>query len=115
MTKVLRYLKPHILSLVFAVALICCTVICDLSLPTLMSNIVSTGIQQGGVEDAAPAAISQNGYKLMTTFMTEDEKELTEAIAESLFFQEEALQKDVVTLLAKADLRLASEVEKRLL
>ena len=74
MTKVLRYLKPHILSLVFAVALICCTVICDLSLPTLMSNIVSTGIQQGGVEDAAPAAISQNGYKLMTTFMTEDEK-----------------------------------------
>lgn len=79
MTKVLRYLKPHILSLVFAVALICCTVICDLSLPTLMSNIVSTGIQQGGVEDAAPAAISQNGYKLMTTFMTEEEKELTEA------------------------------------
>ena len=44
-----------------------------------------------------------------------DKKELTEAIAESLFFQEEALQKDVVTLLAKADLRLASEVEKRLL
>ena len=44
-----------------------------------------------------------------------DKIELTEAIAESLFFQEEALQKDVVTLLAKADLRLASEVEKRLL
>lgn len=44
-----------------------------------------------------------------------DKKELTGAIAESLFFQEETLQKDVMSLLSKADLRLASEVEKRLL
>lgn len=76
MTKVLRYLKPHILSLFFAIVLICGTVICDLSLPTLMSDIVSVGIQQGGVEDAAPDAISAKGYQLMTTFMNESEKEL---------------------------------------
>ena len=67
MTKILRYLKPHILALFFAVALICCTVVCDLSLPTLMSDIVSVGIQQGGIEDAAPDAVSAKGYRLMTT------------------------------------------------
>ncbi len=76
MTKVLGYLKPHIVSLVFAVLLIAGTVACDLSLPTLMSNIVSVGIQQGGVEDAAPDAISTDAFALMTTFMTEDEQEL---------------------------------------
>lgn len=77
MTKVLRYLKPHILSLIFAVALICCTVVSDLSLPTLMSDIVSVGIQQGGVEDAAPQAISENGYRLMTDLMDEEDRALT--------------------------------------
>lgn len=44
----------------------------------------------------------------------EKQKDLTEAVAESLFFQEEELQRQVLTLLAKADPRLASEVEKRL-
>ena len=44
----------------------------------------------------------------------EEQKDLTEAVAESLFFQEESLQKEVAELLAKADPRLASEVEKRL-
>lgn len=78
MTKILRYLKPHLLALFFAVALICCTVACDLSLPNLMSDIVSVGIQQGGIEDAAPNAISANGYQLMTTFMSEEDRKLTE-------------------------------------
>mgnify|MGYP003096786315 FL=1 len=44
----------------------------------------------------------------------EEQKDLTEAVAESLFFQEEELQRRVLTLLAKADPRLASGVEKRL-
>lgn len=44
----------------------------------------------------------------------EEQKDLTEAVAESLFFREESLQREVTALLAKADPRLASEVEKRL-
>ncbi len=77
MIKVLRYLKPHLLSLIAAILLIACTVVGDLSLPTLMSNIISVGIQQSGVEDAAPEAVSANGYALMTTFMSEEERQLT--------------------------------------
>ncbi|MDD5953062.1 MAG: ABC transporter ATP-binding protein [Oscillospiraceae bacterium] len=76
MTKILRYLKPHLLSLFFAVLLICCTVAGDLSLPTLMSNIVSVGIQQSGIEDAAPKAISQDGFRLMTDLMEPDDQQL---------------------------------------
>lgn len=41
-------------------------------------------------------------------------KDLTEAIAESLFFQDEALQKQILELLAKADPRLAAAVAKGL-
>ncbi len=45
----------------------------------------------------------------------DEQKDLTEAIAESLFFQEEILQKQIIALLAKADPRLAAAVEKGLL
>lgn len=41
-------------------------------------------------------------------------KDLTEAIAESLFFRDEALQKQILELLAKADPRLAAAVAKGL-
>src|SRR5664279_1069296 len=43
-----------------------------------MSKIVNVGIQQNGVEEAAPKAISQNGMKLMQTFMLADEKTLVQ-------------------------------------
>jgi ATP-binding cassette subfamily B protein len=49
---------------------------CDLNLPNYMSEIVNVGIQQNGIEHAAPEAISQNGMQLMTIFMTDDEKRL---------------------------------------
>ena len=50
----------------------------ELNLPNYMSKIVNVGIQQNGVEEAAPKAISQNGMKLMQTFMLADEKTLVQ-------------------------------------
>ena len=44
-----------------------------------MSNIVNVGIQQSGVEHAAPDAISVEGMDLMRTFMSDRERELMEA------------------------------------
>jgi len=46
----------------------------NLYLPNYMSDIVNVGIQQNGIEDSVPDAVSQNGLALMTTFMTEDQK-----------------------------------------
>jgi ATP-binding cassette subfamily B protein len=46
----------------------------ELSLPNLMSNIVNIGIQQSGIEEDAPEAISENGLMLLTYFTDEDGK-----------------------------------------
>lgn len=79
MAKLLRYLKPFALSLVAAIVLLFLQAISDLNLPNYMSNIVNVGIQQNGVEHAAPEAISQNGMALMSAFMLPDEKARAEA------------------------------------
>lgn len=74
--KLARYLKPFALGLALAIALLFTQALCDLNLPNYMSNIVNVGIQQNGVEHAAPDAMSENGMKLMSAFMLADEKEL---------------------------------------
>ncbi len=76
MTKLLGYLKPFAVMIIAVVALLFVQAFAELNLPSYMSDIVNTGIQQGGIENAAPEAISANGYKLITTFMSDGEKQL---------------------------------------
>lgn len=76
MIKLAKYLKPYLLALFFAVALLVCQALCDLNLPNFMSNIVSTGIQQGGIADAAPEAISARGFDFMLRFVPQEEQTL---------------------------------------
>ena len=76
MTKLFKYLKPFAWGVLLAFALLFGQAICDLNLPNLMSDIVNVGIQQSGIEQAAPRAISQNGMSLVQTFMDDAEKEL---------------------------------------
>ncbi|MBU4438511.1 MAG: ABC transporter ATP-binding protein/permease [Acetobacterium sp.] len=80
MIKLARYLKPYLPVLIITLALLFVQAISDLNLPNYMSDIVNVGIQQNGIEHATPEAISEDGYTLMTTFMTEDEKN---AVAEN--------------------------------
>ena len=79
MLKLKKYLKPFIFPIILAICLLFVQAICDLNLPNLMSEIVNVGIQSRGVERATPKAISENGMKLMQTFMNEEEKNLIEA------------------------------------
>ncbi|NLG24945.1 MAG: ABC transporter ATP-binding protein, partial [Clostridiales bacterium] len=74
MKSVFRYLKPFALGIALAVALLFLQAMADLSLPNYMSDIVNVGLQQGGLSHAAPDAISENGMKLMTSFMNDDER-----------------------------------------
>ena len=46
---------------------------CDLTLPNLMSDIVNTGIQLGGVDEAAPAVLNQQAVDLLALFMNDAE------------------------------------------
>ncbi len=75
MIKLAKYLKPYILSIIFCVILLFGQAMCDLSLPNLMSDIVNVGIQRKGIEYSAPEVISDNGYNLITTFMSDQDKD----------------------------------------
>ncbi|MCL2757470.1 MAG: ABC transporter ATP-binding protein, partial [Coriobacteriia bacterium] len=76
MLKLKGYLKPFILSLLLAFVLLFVQAICDLNLPNLMSDIVNVGIQQGGVEETSPRAISKDGYVFVRIFLDDEGKTL---------------------------------------
>lgn len=69
-----RYLKSFIIPVLLCLAFLLGQAIADLTLPNLMSDIVSTGIQLGGIESGAPEVIDENGMKLLTFFMTQDQQ-----------------------------------------
>lgn len=48
MKRILKYLKPYIGRLLFAMLLVSVSTFCDLLLPTLMSDILNNGLQAGG-------------------------------------------------------------------
>lgn len=78
MLKLKKYLKPFILGLIASIVLLFAQSLCDLNLPNYMSDIVNVGIQQNGIENAAPSAISIDGMKMITTFMTDVEKSIVQ-------------------------------------
>jgi len=75
MRKLARYLKPYLLMLVIAIALLFAQANLDLALPDYLSRIVNTGIQQGGVEDAVPVAIRQSEMDHVLIFIDAAEKD----------------------------------------
>ncbi len=79
MKRIIPYFKPFAMMLLAMVALLLVQAWAELSLPNYMSDIVNTGIQQGGIENAAPDVISKDGMKLMQSFMTDEEKSLVDA------------------------------------
>jgi ATP-binding cassette subfamily B protein len=76
MLKLAHFLKPFLVGLGLVIILVFIQAICELNLPNYMGSIVNVGIQQGGVEEAAPKALSRDGYTFITTFMTDDERAL---------------------------------------
>ena len=78
MKLIFRYLKPFIFASTLCIILLYTQAMTELSLPNLMSDIVNVGIQQGGVESAAPEAISREGLEFASLFMTEQEKQQVE-------------------------------------
>jgi ATP-binding cassette subfamily B protein len=65
--------------LLIAIVLLFGQAMCDLNLPNYMSDIVNVGIQQNGIEHAAPDVLTKNGMTLMSTFMTDSEKAIVDA------------------------------------
>lgn len=74
MKLIAKYLKPFILFLVVSLVLLFGQAYCDLSLPNIMSDLVNTGIQMGGIDEKIPDAISVSNMGMITKFMTDEEK-----------------------------------------
>lgn len=67
------YLKQFAALVLACILLLFGQAMCDLTLPNLMSDIVNTGIQLGGVDEAAPAVLNQQAVDLLTLFMNDAE------------------------------------------
>ncbi len=78
MIKAMRYLKPFWLSVIMIIGLVFLQVQFDLALPDYMSDIVTYGIQYGGISDTLPEALSSDTFQHMKYFMDEDGARLLE-------------------------------------
>lgn len=74
MLKILKYLKNSFVSVVVIVLLLCVQAATDLKLPDYTSKIVNVGIQQGGIENVSPEAISKTSMDNMLMFTEDDSK-----------------------------------------
>lgn len=73
MLKLAKYLKKSLGAILAIFVLLVVQAFCDLSLPSYTSDIVNVGIQQGGVQDAAPDVISKTSMDSLFLFMREED------------------------------------------
>ena len=76
MLKLTKYLKPFIGSILAIIMLLVIQATCDLALPEYMSNIVNVGIQQNGIEEAVPLAISETELNKVMLFVNDKDKKI---------------------------------------
>jgi len=74
MIRLTKYLKPYLLMILLAVALLFLQANAELALPDYLSRIVNVGIQQGGVESTLPDAVRQSQMERLTLFLGDAEK-----------------------------------------
>ncbi len=76
MSKLLKFLKRHLLPVFLVLALLIIEAFCDLALPSYTSDIVNIGIQQSGIEEPVPQALSPESYALLLGLLPSDEAEI---------------------------------------
>ena len=75
MKHLVKYLKPFRLQILIIIALLFVQAICELSLPDYMSNIVNTGIQQGGIDSSIPNVVRRSEMDKILLFIDVNQKE----------------------------------------
>ena len=74
MLKLLKFLKKSVVAILFVTILLILQVNCDLALPTYTSDIVNTGIMNGGISSLVPNLLRQSEFDKLNLFMNETEK-----------------------------------------
>ena len=83
MKNLFKYAAEHWTTLIAIIIVLFIQAYCDLSLPAYTSDIVNVGIQQGGVEDQVPEAISADEMNRLLLFVpSEDQDTVLDAYEE---------------------------------
>ena len=73
MKNLFKYILHYWQAVIAIVAILIVQAYCDLSLPAYTSDIVNVGILQGGIEDKAPTAISEEEWNKLMLFVSEND------------------------------------------
>ena len=71
MRNLLKHLKPYVATIVVIIGFLIVQAFCDLSLPSYTSDIVNVGIQQGGVDETIPEAVTEEEMKKLIEALRE--------------------------------------------
>ncbi|MBQ4283596.1 MAG: ABC transporter ATP-binding protein, partial [Lachnospira sp.] len=74
MGRIIKSVAPYWKSALMIIVLLFLQAYCDLALPQYTSDIIDTGIQNGGISHVMPEAIVEEEYYFAKVFMTEDER-----------------------------------------
>ena len=82
--RIIKNLAQHKLVVLLIVVLLCVQAACDLALPNYTSDIVDTGIQQQGMQDAAAEQLTGRTHDLVAMMLPEsDEQMFADAYAQN--------------------------------
>ena len=79
MIRIIKHLCKYWYSVLIVIALLFAQAYCDLSLPEYTSRIVNTGIQEGGIEDNTPEAISKSSLEDALLFLNEEDQSFVQS------------------------------------
>ena len=74
MLKIIKFLKPFTISVIIVIGLLFTQAMSDLALPEYMSDIVNTGISQGGIESSIPKVIRKSEFEKLMFFLSDEDK-----------------------------------------
>ena len=72
--RIIKYAGPYMSMVVIAIVLLFAQANFDLALPDYLSDIVDTGIQQQGIENAVPTGLREEKMNKLEIFMTPEEE-----------------------------------------
>lgn len=78
MGKIFRNLTPYWKSVIIILALLAVQAFCDLAMPQYTSDIIDTGIQNGGVAYSVPQEVTGEDFEEEELFMTDEQAQLWE-------------------------------------
>ena len=75
MKNLFKFIGHYWKAVIAIVAILAVQAYCDLSLPAYTSDIVNVGIQQGGIEDKVPVAISEEEWNKVMLFVSQKDQD----------------------------------------